>query len=229
MKAKNNTRYKKFNKKKKRKSNNPTKKYKIYSYQIKTPLISYVTPAYTEQNLRFDVYDLLRDTEVFKRLEKVYLQYKLKKVVFTATPRAVTGTDPAIIWIYLDTSGLNNFNYSAMQELQGSRSLPVKHFSLTSYSTSGRQNDFNYWYDVQTEGSDVTIRLHSEIAPSTEKRWQFQINFYVDFRGFAVTDSNQKENQVKIIQESESIKQEQGNKEDDDWEAQDSDWEENVD
>jgi hypothetical protein len=222
--------------KRKSKNNDNKKRQKIYTYNIRTAIVNYVTPDYTEKNLKFPIYDMLRDTQVFKVLEKQYLQYKLDKVTFAATPRQVNGTDPAPVWIYLDTNGINQIQYAALQELQGSRPLPVKHFSLTSFSSSGRQNDFHYWYDVQIEGSDVAIRLHSEAIPNTTKFWQFQIGFKVKFRGFAVTQEqnrNLKVQEVKIKSES-SREEKQGliqenENSDEDWNQVDSEMEENVD
>jgi hypothetical protein len=174
-------------------------RHKTYSYKIRTAIVNYITPDYTEKNLKFDLYDLLRETDIYKSLARQYLQYKLDKVTFAATPRSINGTDPAPIWIYFDTSGNNVFNYSAMPELQGSKLLPVKHFSLTSYSSSGRQNDFHYWYDEQTEASDMAIRLHSEDTPTSSRYWQFQLEFSVKFRALTVPPSNDKFTEVKNI------------------------------
>jgi hypothetical protein len=194
MNNKNNNKNNKFFNRKRRNKRKfkRNKHHKIYSYKIRTAIVSYVTPDYTEQNLKFDIYQLLRNTDVFQTIQHQYLQYRLQKVTFAAIPRVVEGTDPSPIWIYLDTNADNNFNYSAMPELQGSKSLPVKHFSLTSYSSTGRQNDFHYWYDVQISAGDLAIRLHSEATPSAKTFWQFQIEFNVDFRGFIVQTSNTK-------------------------------------
>jgi len=184
---------------------NTTKRHKIYRFVIRTAIVNYVTPDYTERNLKFDIYDLLRSTQVFQVLSGNYLQYKLDKVMFAATPRQVDGTDPAPVWIYLDSSSNNMINYGALQELQGSKPLPVKHFSITSYSTTGRQNDFHYWYDAQTEASDLAIRLHSEATPTTTKYWQFQLGFKVAFRGFTIPPTNGlKVKEIKEIKQTES-------------------------
>jgi hypothetical protein len=158
--------------------------------------------------------------------------------MFLATPRVVDGTDPAPVWIFLDTAENNVFNYTAMEELQGSRCLPVKHFSITSFSKTGRQDDFNYWYDVQTMASNVAIRLHSEATPTMVKFWQFQLAFQVDFRGLSLFPTNEKVQVVQLSESPQQVVQEQVSKEvkakevkekevedeDEVWNHVDSDW-----
>lgn len=120
------------------------------------------------------------------RLKPLYTQYKLDRVTFVAIPRQIGGTDPSPAWIYLDVGGMyDQFNYSAIQELQGSRRLPVKNKSFTRYSNTGRQDDFHYWYDITARG-DVYIKLHCESIPTDQKFWQFQLEYTVHFRGFVV-------------------------------------------
>lgn len=181
----------------KRKRNTNT--FKIYPFRIRSAIVNYVTPEYTNRNLNFIVYDILKDTAVFTQLKVQYQQYKLVKVTLIGMPRVVQGTDPAPVWIYLDTSGRDSFNYAGIQELQGARRLPVKHTSRTTYSQTGRQNDFNYWYDTQTEEGDVSIRLHSEATPSEQKFWQFQLDFTVHFRGFIADFGSNKNEKCMTI------------------------------
>jgi hypothetical protein len=180
-------------------------------------------------------------------LKKEYSQFKLQKVTFFSIPRSIGGTDPSPCWIYLDTNGDSQvFNYSHMPELQGSKRLPVKHLGITSYSSTGRQNDFKYWYDMTTtdlESKDLSIRLTSEAEPNSSKFWQFQIGYVVYFRGLIVPYPNNKVSQdqkIKIISESSNkigevkaeglealgASPEQQGEEEDDWEHQDSDWDE---
>jgi predicted RNA-binding protein Jag len=169
----------------------------VYNFTIRTAIVNYITPEYTEKNLSFDIYELLESTQVFLKLREIYLQFKLKKVMFAATPRVVGGTDPSPAWIYLDTAANNIIHYSSLQELQGSRALPVKRFSVTSYTKSGRQNDFNYWYDTQQlPNIDLAIRLHCETPPDEHRHWQFQIGFQVDFRGLVIQTINTKVRQI---------------------------------
>jgi hypothetical protein len=179
-------------------------------------------------------------------LKKEYSQFKLQKVTFFSIPRSIGGTDPSPCWIYLDTNGdAQAFNYAHMPELQGSKRLPVKHLGITSYSSTGRQNDFKYWYDIKTidwESLDLTIRLTSEAEPNTSKFWQFQIGYIVYFRGLIVPIPQTKVSQdqkIKIITESPKEKGEvkaeglealgaspEQQDDEDDWEHQDSDWDE---
>jgi len=178
------------------------KTFKIYQYKIKTAIVSYVTPTYTEKNLKFVLYDLLTSTQSFQQLSPQYQQYKLERCTFIGMPRVVQGTDPAPVWIYLDTFQNDQFNYSAMEELQGARRLPVKRTSRTTFSNSGRQNDFHYWYDIWTGGADIgdmALRLHSEATPTLDKFWQFQIEFDVKFRGFTVKYEDLKEEKERTI------------------------------
>jgi hypothetical protein len=195
-----------------------TKRFKVYQFKIRTALIKYVTPEYTEKNLKFIINRLIRDTEVFQQLTKQFQQFKLDKVTFLAIPRQIGGTDPAPVWIYLDTNDNVDaqFNYASLQELQGSRRLPVKHLSLTSYSSTGRQNDFHYWYDM-TEATFVNglaIRLHSEATPSDQKFWEFQLEFDLKFRGYIVPVAqesraeqvvNSKSTSTKVVEEQAPI------------------------
>jgi hypothetical protein len=188
-------RKRRYNKGKNRKS------FKTYNYRIRTALVNYITPTYTEQNLNFQIYYLLRSTEVFQHLAKGYQQFKLDRVTFIGIPRVVNGTDPSPLWIYLDTSGEDTFNYSVMPELQGSKSIPVKHKSYTKFSNTGRQNDFHYWYDVNgsnTINGDVSIRVHSESIPNSSRFWQFQIEFSVKFRGLIVQLAESKNSGMKV-------------------------------
>jgi hypothetical protein len=175
---------------------------KLYKYKIKTALVNYITPTYTEQNLDFQVYYLLRSTEVFQQISGQYQQFKLNRVTFIGIPRTVNGTDPSPIWIYLDTSGQDTFNYSGLPELQGSRQIPVKHRSYTKFSNTGRQNDFHYWYDVSGSNElngDVSIRVHSESIPNSSRFWQFQIEFSVAFRGLITkVAESKKEKGIKV-------------------------------
>jgi hypothetical protein len=179
------------NSKRKKYNNNNNRNHKVYKFTIKSAIVKFVTPDYTEKNLKFDIYEILSGTEVFDKLRVLFLQFKLKKVMFAATPRTVSGTDPTKVWIYLDTAANNIIHYASIQELQGSRALPVKRFSITSYSTTGRQDDFNYWYDCQQYPQmNVAIRLHSEAYPTDVEYWQFQLGFQVEFRGLVIQVSN---------------------------------------
>jgi hypothetical protein len=161
------------------------------------------------------VYEILSETQVFQALRNYYLQFRLKKVMFAATPRVVDGTDPAPVWIYLDTAANNMIHYASLQELQGSRPLPVKHFSITSFSSSGRQDDFNYWYDTQQYPQmNVSIRLHSEATPTLVKFWQFQLGYQIEFRGLVIQTIN---NKISVKQISETPpKQESGSTQEED-------------
>lgn len=204
MKSKKSKSNKNNYKRNKRKNNNNTKGNKVYSYQIRTPIIEYATPTYTEQNLSFDIYGLLLETEVFTRLSPLYTQVKLNKIVFNATPRVVNALDPSPIWIYLDREGAPQFNYSAIPQLQGSRSLPIKHYSLTSYSATGRQTDFHYWRDIKDIQNPVglILRLRSAVAPTDKRYWSFQMTFYVSFRGLKMPlAASTKVNSVSIKNE----------------------------
>lgn len=147
--------------------------------------INYNTPTYTERNLRFNIYELLQQTSVWAKISPLYGQFRLMKIVFNATPRLVSGTDPSPVWIYLDTQDNSlTFNYETLPNLQGARKLPVKHFSLTTFSSSGRQNDFKYWYDMidSPYQNSMSIRLRSLTLPDEHIHWSFQILFYVQFR-----------------------------------------------
>jgi hypothetical protein len=162
-----------------------SKRQQVYSYRIITASINYNTPTYTQKNLRFNIYELLQEADVWKQISPSYGQFRLTRVVFTATPRLVAGTDPSPVWIYLDTQDNSlTFNYEALESLQGARKLPVKHFSLTSFKSSGRQNDFNYWYDMidAPYQNSMSIRLRSLTVPDEHIHWSFQIMFYVQFR-----------------------------------------------
>lgn len=168
-----------------------------------TPLIDYVTPTYTEKNLSFDIHYILLGIDTFVKLRALYTQYKIDKIVFNAIPRIVNGTDPGPAWIYLDRAGRNNFNYAEMPTLQGSKALPVKHFSLTTYSSTGMQKDFHYWYDVDTEEFEehgLQLRFRSAIVPDQHIHWSFQILYYVKFRGLYTPVSNSKDQKVDIKQ-----------------------------
>jgi hypothetical protein len=235
---------KKFkNKNKRNNRRNNVRRHQEYTYKIRTPIISYVSPDYTQRNLKFDIFDLLQSNPVFDKVLHMYNQYKLTKVIFAATPRIQQAHDPAPIWIYLDTEGYDTeFNYTGLPELQGSRSLPVKHFSLTSYSTSGRQKDFNYWEDFTEMKDGLAIRLHCAEAPTADATWQFQIQFNITVRGMKLPSTNNKkligeenkDEKVKITNRLESpLGNEQGlqkedkkeeENEDEIWEHQDSDW-----
>jgi hypothetical protein len=219
--------------------------HKVYTFKIRTALIKYVTPDYTERNLKFVVNRLIRDTEVFQQLSKQFSQFKLDKITFAAIPRQIGGTDPAPVWIYLDTNDNVDaeFNYASLQELQGSRRLPVKHVSFTSYSSTGRQNDFHYWYDMTEQSfiNGLTIRLHSEATPSDQKFWEFQLEFLLKFRGYIVpvAEESRAEQEIRLNKniktESTQVDKEQApiqkNMEDqkveDDWNHYDSDWDDN--
>lgn len=230
-----------------------TSTHKIYKYTMRTPIISYVSPTYTQQNLKIEVFDLLQGNPVFDKLFKMYNQYKLRKIVFAATPRIQQARDPAPVWIYLDTEGHDTeFNYTALPELQGSRSLPVKHFSLTTYRTSGRQKDFNYWEDFSEMKDGLAIRLHCAELPTGDPQWQFQLQFYISVRGMKLQSSNTKEQEEKItakkleslpkveqelpkekeektdkkkIKKEKKVKKKVGEDDDKVWDEQDSDWE----
>lgn len=162
-----------------------SKRLQVYSYRFITASINYNTPTYTQKNLRFNIYDLLQETTLWSKISPMYGQFRLKRVVFSSTPRIVSGTDPSPVWIYLDTQDNSlTFNYEALETLQGARKLPVKHFSLTSFSSSGRQNDFNYWFDMINAPyeNSMSIRLRSLTMPDEHIHWTFQIMFYVQFR-----------------------------------------------
>lgn len=170
--------------------------------------------------------------------ERVTEQTPHRKVTFFAIPRQIGGTDPSPCWIYLDMNNALQFNYANMTELQGSKRLPVKHLSMTTYSSTGRQNDFKYWYDISEQPSTICIRLVSEANPSQQKFWQFQIGFVILFRGFTVQIQEQKfnnnivkltrsESQIENGEVSTQVQIEPENQIDEDeiWNHNDSDWE----
>lgn len=194
-KTRRNKRNRKFGKRRRR-------TFKTYTFKIRTAIVNYATPGYTERNLNFEIYPLLQATSTFQQLKPQYQQYKLEKVTFIGMPRVVQGTDPAPVWIYLDTYGHDSFNYVGIQELQGSRRLPVKRTSYNVFSATGRQDDFHYWYDVdEAYPGGISIRLHSEAIPDEHKHWQFQIEFSVHFRGFVVKYEENSKNKCRTIRE----------------------------
>jgi hypothetical protein len=97
-----------------------------------------------------------------------------------------------------------------MEMLQGSRMLPIKHFSLTSYSSSGNQTDFKYWHDIDRLQNPIglSLRLHSSVAPSDKRYWSFQIMFYIRLRGFILPVVNTAKDQIcKSIQQIGELEQ----------------------
>jgi hypothetical protein len=136
-------------------------------------------------------------------------------VGFKAIPRVVTGTQPKVCWITLDTQDLENFNYSIMPQLQTSKVLNVKSNSTTYFRLSGRQDDFNYWYSPdKQEGPTSSIRLHSLAPPSEKEYWTFQLKFFVSFRQLKIPVANKlngdeniclnEKNNIKKLDENES-------------------------
>jgi hypothetical protein len=189
---------------------------KQYSHVVKTPIIQFEQPTYTNQNLKFNIYDLIFSNTVFQQIVENYSQFRLKKITFFAIPCLVDGHDPSPIWIYLDADGNNTqFNYANMPETQGSKLLPNKRFSMTSFSSTGRQNDFHYWYDSNQypDANTLAIRLHCANGPKPDPDWQFQLGFVMEFRGFKAKDTNtrlvQGEQVVKLTSESQ-IEKEKG-------------------
>jgi hypothetical protein len=159
----------------------------VYEFTIKTDLIDYSTPSYTEKNLHFEVPILLTANDVFNELIEEFMQFKLESVGLIAYPRSVNGTDPSNIWIFLDMQNESSFNYSAMPLLQGSRKISVKTPSTTYYRLSGRQTDFGMWKDTRSVTSydnNLSIRLHSATYPDEHKHWTFQLVYILKFRGF---------------------------------------------
>lgn len=161
---------------------------KVYRFTLKTPLVSYATPTYTEKNLVVDVWDTILENSVFSKLGPLFSQVKLNRLAFRSMPRTLGGNDPKPIWIYLDTNGATTFNYTDMPQLQGSRTIPVKRNSYTVYTSTGRQTDFHYWRDMNNLQTPVglKLRIRSEAEPSNQVFWAFQLIFNLSFRGMVL-------------------------------------------
>lgn len=166
---------------------------KVYRFTLKTPLVSYATPTYTEQNLVIDVWDSIIENSVFGKLGPLFSQVKLNRLAFKAIPRSLAGNQPKPIWIYLDTNGQGTFNYVSLPQLQGSKMLPVQRNSYTVYTSTGRQTDFHYWRDMNNLQTPIglKLRIRSEAEPTNQVYWSFQISFNLSFRGMVlpVTES----------------------------------------
>jgi hypothetical protein len=166
---------------------------KVYRFTLKTPLVSYATPTYTEQNLVVDVWESIVENSVFNKLGPLFSQVKLNRLALKAIPRSLAGNQPKPIWIYLDTNGAPTFNYINMPQLQGSKMLPVQRNSYTVYTSTGRQTDFHYWRDTNNLQTPIglKLRIRSEAEPTNQVYWSFQISFNLSFRGMVlpVTES----------------------------------------
>jgi hypothetical protein len=167
---------------------------------IKTDLISYSTPDYTERNLKFDLESLIQTNSTFQTLKKLYLNYKIKSVNFKAIPRVINGTQPQPCYIYLDTQNGYNFDYTALPRLQSSKLLTGKRSQTFKFKPRGRQDDFGYWFSSAFDGPTASIRLRSQAVPDSNIYWQFQITYFITMRGMV-----QENEQSKKINEGENV------------------------
>jgi hypothetical protein len=163
--------------------NNNFKNYKIHNVVIATNLVEYNTTQFDSQNIKFVLAELLNDNNTFQYLSKMYQSYKIRMVAFKSMPRIVNGTQPKVCWITLDAQDSPNFNYVAMPQLQSSKVLSIKNNMTTYFKLSGRQDDFNYWYNANLyDGPTASIRLRSQAAPTSDTYWQFQVKYFISFR-----------------------------------------------
>jgi hypothetical protein len=184
----------------KKNSRRVKKVYKNYNFIVKTDLISYCTPDYTERNLKFDLESLLQSNTTFQTLKKMYINYKIKCVNFKAVPRVINGTQPQPCFIYLDTNNGYNFNYTALPRLQATKMLTGKRSQTFKFKARGRQDDFGYWFSAN-DGPTASIRLRSQAAPDTNIFWQFQLIYFITMRGMIQEEQQQKNNEGEDVVE----------------------------
>jgi hypothetical protein len=167
-------------------------KFKSYSFAILSDLVDYDTSTYTEQNLNFNLQNLLLNNTTFQTIMKSFQSYKITSVNFRGIPRTVGGTQPKPVYIFLDVTNNLNFSYTQLPRLQGSKCLSGCRVQTFNFKSSGRQDDFSYWFD-STEGPHASIRLRSIAAPNASTFWQFQLKFYIKCRGMRIELEEQKQ------------------------------------
>jgi hypothetical protein len=152
----------------------------ILSTNIKVMNFSGGTSGWT-----YDLQGNLWTAHQFDTLCDVFQQYKLNKIRADISPVAVSGNDPPAGYCYLyvneDEYDTQNPNYVPM--LQSSKKISPKHDSAYSFRVPGRQNDFNYWYNTLSTGSQITAYLVFKFsATNVPSYYQLRIRYYLSFR-----------------------------------------------
>jgi hypothetical protein len=186
-----------------KRSRRSKRQFRTYSFAIVTDYIDYSSTQFDSQNLKFDLLNLLTTNDVFIKLMEMYQQYKITSINFKAIPRTVNGTQPKPCIIFLDTQNSLQFNYTGLERLQGAKHLSGKRTQTINFKTTGRQDDFSYWFDP-LDGPNCSIRLRSLAEPSTSVFWQFQLKFYIKVRGMRLVIQNDNQNE-KIVKNKQQV------------------------
>jgi hypothetical protein len=172
----------------KKSKNNKHRRFKRYKDQYECILSTNIKVMNFSGGTSGWTYDLqgnLWTAHQFDTLCDVFQQYKLNKISADISPVAASGNDPPAGYCYLyvneDEYDTQNPNYVPM--LQSSKKVSPKHDSTFSFRVPGRQNDFNYWYNTLSTGSQISAYLVFKFsATNVPSHYQLRIRYYLSFR-----------------------------------------------
>jgi hypothetical protein len=156
--------------------------------------------TYTEQNLTFNVHDILTGNEVFQAFQKLYQYFKIANIRLDFHP-VRRDTDPPTGYIVFCGNSDLQLQYSQIPNLPYAKHVSSKHSTSYLFSRPGRQQDFNYWYDTNTYGENQTAYFRMRI----DSRFENVTGYYIVLMSFDIRFDKPVIQQHNRIKEAEQV------------------------
>lgn len=112
-----------------------------------------------------NISNLIADDVRFDLFQALFQQWKLNSITIQASPLLNQGNSPPPLYCYLSYRGTDTGVTADTVQTTGRRLSSSLRGSTLSFSSTGRQNDFHYWFD--TLNSDMPSLCFYLAAPTT--------------------------------------------------------------
>lgn len=162
------------------------KKQVVKKSQIELTILTDAIDLNLGNDRTINIYDTMKALPQFNQMRGVFQQFSLQSVTVKVFPRREiqdSNTDYGITRITIITNPTSRIDPDTNK--LGRTVCPVTKSEVIKFTTSGRQNDFHYWFD--TDNLDVgpsCAVLVGNLRDSTTETYKttLQIGFTVQFR-----------------------------------------------
>jgi hypothetical protein len=164
---------------------------------------------YSTQNISVEIFEMLRNNTFFQAYSKLYQYYNVKFVKLFTTPNFKEGSAPPIGYVMLQGNDQRGIQYSDIPKMPQAKKIYSGATSIYSFSRTGRQEDFNYWYNTQDNVplAFAMLKFRFEEAWAnvvTGLGYTIRLKYHVIFKSPFPGDDN---NKVKEQEKFDSVNQ----------------------
>jgi hypothetical protein len=163
---------------------------------------------YSTANISVEIFEMLRNNTFFQAYSNLYQYYNVKFVKLFATPNFKEGSAPPIGYVMLQGNDVLGIQYSDIPKLPQAKKIYSGATSIYSFSRTGRQEDFNYWYNtndnVPLAFAMLKFRFDEPFNQvATGLGYTFRLKYHVIFK----SPFPKEQNKIKVEEEHDEVKE----------------------